>query len=140
MSSEEAVMPSDRVRTLMAVLLLLALFLGSLAGCGGGGGSPGDPNSPIKLQAASSGSLAVAVYNLPVGAAASVQVSGPANFAAALAGSQTLTDVAPGEYTVTALPVVAGAITWLPAPATQPVLVAAGTTTTASVDYAPAGP
>jgi hypothetical protein len=121
------------VRALIAIL-----FLGSLAGCGGGGGSPGEQNSPIKLQAASSGSLAVAVYNLPVGAAASVQVAGPANYTAALAGSQTLTDVAPGDYTVTALPVVAGSSTWIPVPATQTVTVTAGATTTASVSYAPA--
>jgi hypothetical protein len=128
-------MPFDRVRTLIAIL-----FLGSLAGCGGGSGSPGEQNSPIKLQAASGGSLAVAVYNLPVGAAASVQVTGPANFTAALAGSQTLTDVAPGDYTVTALPVVAGSSTWIPVPATQTVTVTAGAATTASVDYAPAAP
>jgi hypothetical protein len=136
-SPEEASMPTDRVRTVMAVLFVLSLFLGSLAGCGGGGGSPGQENSPIKLQAATSGSLTVAIANLPLNTPASVRVAGPSNYTADLPGTQTLEDVPAGDYTVTALPVVSGATTWLPTPPTQTVTVSTGATATVTVNYAP---
>jgi hypothetical protein len=141
-SSEEAAMPPDRVRTVMVVLFqaplcLMSLFLGSLAGCGGGGGDPGNPDSPVKLQSASTGSLALTINSLPPGAGATVHVTGPGNYVADLAGSQTLGGIAPGEYTITAAQVVTGATTWLPAPPLQSVTVAAGATATASVTYVP---
>jgi hypothetical protein len=129
-------MQTDRVRVLIVILFLASLFLGSLAGCGGGGGHPGDTNSPVKLQAASGGSLDVTIANLPSGAGAAVRVSGPGNFVVDLAQSQTLGGIAPGSYTVAALQVVAGAATWIPFPATQAVTVAAGASVTARVDYA----
>jgi hypothetical protein len=129
-------MQTDRVRTVMVILFLLSLFLGSLAGCGGGGGDPGNPNSPVKLQSATTGSLAVSINSLPPGAGAAVRVTGPGNYVADLTESQTLGGIDPGDYTVTALPAVVGAVTWIPSPATQSVTVAAGVTATANVNYA----
>jgi glucose/arabinose dehydrogenase len=131
----EAIMQTDRVRTVLVILFLASLFLGSLAGCGGGGGSPGNPDSPIKLQATVNGGLAITISNLPAGTSASVHVSGPGNYAADLTGPQTLTGLEPGNYTITALPVVAGATAFTPMPATQDAAVAAGATVTVSVNY-----
>jgi len=128
-------MPTDRVRTVMVILFLVSLFLGSLAGCGGGGGDPGNPDSPVKLQSATTGSLAVTISSLPSGTGAAVRVTGPGNFVADLTQSQTLGGMAPGDYTITALPAVSGATTWMPFPATQTVSVAAGATAMASVTY-----
>jgi hypothetical protein len=129
-------MPTDRVRTVMVILFLAALFLGSLAGCGGGGGSPGDTtNSQVKLQAASGGSLAVTIGSLPSSTAAFVQVTGPNNYLANLSKSQTLDNITPGDYTITAQPVVSGTSTWIPSPATQTVTVANDATAAASVNY-----
>jgi hypothetical protein len=126
-------MPLERVRT-----VLVMLFLGSLPGCGGGGGDPGDPNSPVKLQSASTGNLAVTIASLPVGLAGAVRVTGPSNYVADLTASLTLGGIEPGGYTVTALPVASGATTWAPLPPTQTVTVAAGATAAASVIYSPA--
>jgi hypothetical protein len=136
-SSEEAAMPLDRVRTVMVILFLASLFLGSLAGCGGGGGDPGNPDSPVKLQSATTGNLAVTIASLPAGLAGAVHVTGPANYVADLTDSRTLGGIAPGDYTITALPVAAGATTWVPLPPTQTVTVTAGVTATASVVYGP---
>ena len=129
-------MPTDRVRVLIVILFLVSLFLGSLAGCGGGGGHPGQVGGPVKLQAASGGSLAVTIANLPVGTGAAVRVTGPGNFVVDLAQSQTLGGIAPGSYTVAAVQVVAGAATWVPFPATQVVSVVAGASVAARIDYA----
>jgi len=129
-------MQTDRVRTVMVILFLAAVFFGSLAGCGGGGGSPGDTtNSPIKLQASGGGSLAVTIGSLPSGTAAFVQVTGPGNYIANLGKSETLDNITPGDYTITAQPVVSGASTWVPSPAMQTVSVTADATAAASVNY-----
>jgi hypothetical protein len=130
-------MQTDRVRTVLVILFLAALFFGSLAGCGGGGGSPGDTtNSPVKLQASSGGGLAVTIGSLPSSTAAFVQVTGPGNYIANLSKSETLQDIAPGDYTITAQPVVSGTSTWVPSPAVQTVSVTADATAAASVNYA----
>jgi len=81
------------------------------------------------------GSLAVTISGLPGGTAASVTVSGAGGFLATLAGSQTLTDLAPGAYTVTAAPVSGGGTDWQPTPASQLVPVGSGPAT-AQVSYA----
>jgi hypothetical protein len=85
--------------------------------------------------AAVTGSLAVTVTGLPQGAAAAVSVTGPAGFGADLAGSGTLEDLAPGEYTVRAEPVNAAGDTWTPSPDSLEVLVSAGDTATATIGY-----
>lgn len=128
-------MPADCVRTVLVILFLVPLFLGSLAGCGGGGGSPGQTNNAVQLRAIGSGSLAVTIANLPAGASAAVRVSGPGNFTAELTASQTLDGLAPGNYTIAALPAVAGPVAWIPVPATQDVTVSAGASAAASVVY-----
>lgn len=130
-------MPTDRVRNLLVILFLASLFLGSLAGCGGGGGQPGAQDSPVQLQASitDTGSLAVTVSQLPDGTAAVLYVSGPDNYKAELTGSRTLDAIAPGAYTITALPVVAGSGTWTPSPPSQDVQVGAGATAAAEVRY-----
>jgi hypothetical protein len=135
-SSLGAVVSTDRVRALMVILFLAALFLGSLAGCGGGGGHPGDPDSPVQLQNTSNATLAITIGNLPSSVAAAVRVTGPGNYTVELAQSQTLSGIPPGSYTVTALPVVAGTATWIPLPSTQGVTVGAGATVAVRVDYA----
>ncbi len=49
-----------------------------------------------------SGSLAVTISGLPAGTNASVTVTGPNNFNQVVTATQTLTDLTPGNYTVTA--------------------------------------
>jgi hypothetical protein len=129
-------MRTDRVLVVIVILFLASLFLGSLAGCGGGGGHPGDPDSPVQLQYTSNGNLAVTIGNLPSGVGAAVRVTGPGNYTVDLTQSQTLGGIPPGSYTVAALPVVAGAATWIPLPATQGVTVGAGATVAVRIDYA----
>jgi glucose/arabinose dehydrogenase len=122
----------DRVRMLMVPLLSLLLFL--LAGCGGGGGNPGTPATPP--LAATTGSLQVAITALPAGVNGVVRVTGPGNFSQDLTSSQTLSQLAPGSYSVAASSVTLGTATYTPTPATQSVLVTAGASATASVAYA----
>ncbi len=75
--------------------------------------------------ALSSGALAVAVTGLPASAAPSVSVSGPDGFARTVTGTVTLTDLAPGSYTVSAPSVVIGGISYAPSAPTQQITVSA---------------
>jgi hypothetical protein len=79
---------------------------------------------PVHYEIAT-GAIAIAVTGLPDGTAGAVSVAGPNGFTSAVSITTTLTDLAPGSYTVTAAPVTAGGITWLPTPASQQVAVAA---------------
>jgi hypothetical protein len=107
------------------------LLAATLFACGGDGG----PSGPV------SGSLAVAVSGLPGGAPASIAVSGPGGFAQSLTGTQTLSSLAPGSYTVTSSGVSFGGLSYTASPATQSVTVSQGDTpASASVDYAPSAP
>jgi glucose/arabinose dehydrogenase len=117
----------DRVRMFILSLLLL------LAGCGGGGGNPGTPNPP---PTATTGSLQVAVSGLPAGLNAAVRVTGPNNFSRDLTGTQTLTDMPAGSYSVAASSITLGGTTYTPTPAVQSVVVTAGGSATATVAYA----
>jgi glucose/arabinose dehydrogenase len=117
----------DRVRMLIVLLLLL------LAGCGGGGGDPGTIGTP---PSATTGSLQVAITALPAGLNGAVRVTGPNNFSQDLTGSQTLSNLAPGSYSVAASSVTLGSTTYAPTPATQSALVTAGASATATVSYA----
>ncbi|MFC0253678.1 PQQ-dependent sugar dehydrogenase [Massilia consociata] len=127
-----------RVRTIF--LVLIALFLSA---CGGGGGSPGAPGPAMpNPPAASTGSLAIVAGGLPAGVNASVRVTGPNNYQQDLGGTQTLSGLAPGSYSVAAAPVTSGSVTYTPSPATQSAVVTAGSTATVTVSYgggAPAG-
>lgn len=112
--------------------LLLACCLALLAACGGGGGHhpPG----------ATTGSLAVSIGGLPAGVAGAVTVGGPASYSKTLTESTTLTNLAPGAYTLSAASVAQGTGTLAPTPVTQQVQVHAGATASASILYAPATP
>lgn len=130
-------MPVIRARLSLGWLLptLLIVLAGLLGACGGGGGNGGSaaPQPPVQQT----GTL-VLVIGPPQGAAPAVRVTGPGNFARDLtqAESVTLSGLAPGTYTVTAQPVVAGGQSWIPAPASQNVQVSAGATANAGVTYA----
>jgi len=72
------------------------------------------------------GALAVTVAGLPGSTAAAVSVTGPDEFAATLAATGVLTNLAPGSYTIAASSVSAGGSTWLPLPPSQTVTVGSG--------------
>jgi hypothetical protein len=87
--------------------------------------------------ALSTGALAVAVTGLPQGATGSVTVTGPAGFQRAVTVTTTLTDLAPGTYTVAADSVVRSGFAWRPALVTQQVVVSPSITAApATVAYA----
>jgi hypothetical protein len=103
----------------------LLLVTGLLA-CGGGS----DPSGPV------SGSLAVSVSGLPGGASAAISVSGPGGFARSLTGTQTLSNLAPGAYSLTASNVSFGGSAYSPTPVSQSVTVSEGDAPTpAAVTY-----
>jgi glucose/arabinose dehydrogenase len=113
--------------------LLLACCLALLGSCGGGG-SDHPPPGPT------TGSLTVTIGGLPAGVAGAVTLSGPASYSKLLTASTTLTDLAPGAYTLTAASVVQGTGSLAPTPTTQQVQVTAGATASASVTYAATAP
>jgi hypothetical protein len=92
--------------------LLPFLIAAGLLACGGG-----DPVSP------STPSLAVTVSGLPSGTPAQVIVTGPGGYSQTLTGTQTLTPLTAGSYTVTASTVLVGSASYSGYPATQTVLV-----------------
>jgi hypothetical protein len=98
------------------------LLVTALLACGGGN----DPSGPV------TGSLAVAVSGLPGGASAAVSISGPGGFARALTGSQTISNLAPGGYSLTASNVNYGGSAYAPTPVSQSVTVSEGDTPTAA--------
>ncbi len=111
--------PRSVAASLPSLLLLLA------AACGGK-----DATGPTV------GSLAVVVTGLPPTAAASVTVSGPGDFTQAVGPSNaTLSDLAPGSYTISATAVTDGGTSYVALPTTQVVQVAAGGAASVSVGY-----
>ncbi len=89
--------------------------------------------------AGSSGNLAVTVNGLPGGASAAVTVTGPGGFNQSLTGTQTLTGLTPGSYTVAAANVTSGGIVYLAGPVSQSASVTVGATTPATVTYTATG-
>ena len=112
--------------------LLLACCLALLSACGGGDDDP--------APGTTTGSLALTIGGLPAGVAGAVTVTGPASYSKTLTASSTLTDLAPGAYTISAASVAQGTGTLAPTPVTQQVQVNAGATASASVLYAAATP
>ena len=108
-------------RRVVPILLVL------LAACGGN-----DPSGP------SGGSLAVSVSGLPSGTLAAVSVTGPGGYHHAVSGTETLTGLAAGSYTVSAGPVSSGGQSYEAAVPVQTVTVSAATAT-ANVLYGVAG-
>jgi hypothetical protein len=103
------------------------LLASALLACGGGS----DPSGPV------TGSLAVAVSGLPNGSSAAVSVSGPGGFARTLTGSQTISNLAPGGYSLSASNVTFGGSAYAPTPVSQSVTVNDGDTpAAAAVVYA----
>jgi len=113
--------------------VIFGIVFGLLASCGGGGGG-GSPGTPAPLQ----GALALTVSGLPSGAAALVTVTGPGGFSQAVSATQTLSALAPGNYTVVAEQVIGGGRTYTPVPASQTIAVTSGNTGTATVSYSAA--
>jgi glucose/arabinose dehydrogenase len=122
-------MLADRARFFLALLFTLLL-----AACGGGGS--GGPAGGREPPPATTGSLSVTI-GLPSDVQGAVQVTGPDHVQHALLYTSTLTDLAPGNYVITADPIALGQATYVPSPSTQSVTVSPGATATASVDYAP---
>ncbi len=73
----------------------------------------------------STGALAVAVTGLPSSATAAVAVTGPDGFSRTLTGTATITDLTPGNYTVTAPPLTVAGISYAPSASTQQITVSA---------------
>src|SRR5262249_27765085 len=71
---------------------------------------------------------------------ASVSVTGPNAYSAALTASQTLQGLAAGTYTVSASSVSITGTTYVPTPTTQNVGVSAGATASATVTYSASAP
>ena len=117
------------LRTFFSILVLAAgLVTGNLA-CGGGGGTATPP--PAK------GSLTLTVTGLPASINAAIALTGPASYSQNPTSTVTLTNLAPGAYTITASNVTTGGLTYAPSPASQTPTVIAGQTAMASVTYAP---
>ena len=112
------------LRARLALLAAVAVFAGS---CGGG----------EKVAGPTTGSLAVTVGGLGQGTAAAITISGPDGFSRSLTGPETLTDLVPGQYLVSATAVSTGSATYSPALASQSVsIVAANTPVAVTVTYA----
>ena len=101
-----------------------------LAACSGD--SPSDPGQ----LPAQYGSLQVTINGLPTGTPAGVTVTGPGGFSRSLTATTTLTQLAAGQYTVTAAEVTHDGSTYAGAPSSQDYTVAAGASvTTPAVNY-----
>ena len=96
--------------------------------------SAGEAASAGVAYAVAEQSLAVTVAGLPAGVDAAITVSGPGGYSHSVTASETLSDLAPGQYTVTALPVSDGSDQYNPSPSTRTVTVNGAAT--ASVAYA----
>jgi len=101
--------------------------------------SGGDAASAQVLYATGDGALAITVAGLPAGTDAAVTVSGPAGYSRQVTASETLSGLAAGQYTVTALPVTDGTDQYSPAPASQVRTVSSGATASAAVSYSTGG-
>lgn len=102
--------------------VLLAL---ALAACGGDSAGP------------DTGALTISVTGLPGGTPANVSVVGPSGYSQAVIGPVTLSDLAPGSYTVTGSSVSAAGEVYAANPASQAVTVSGGSTATSTVVYSP---
>jgi hypothetical protein len=96
------------------------------------------PQAATVAYDVASGLLDVTITGEPAAGSASVMVTGPNGYSQPLFTSRLLSGLAPGSYTITATTVSIGPVEWIPAPATQEVVVTASTTATpATVDYNP---
>jgi hypothetical protein len=100
---------------------LLVVLL--VAACGAGHTAP------------AAGSLGVAVSGLPSGVEADVTVSGPGGYSQQVGESQTLSGLAPGNYTIAAAGVPVGSEFYAPSPPSQSITVTSGDPSSADVAY-----
>jgi hypothetical protein len=105
---------------------LSAMALLALLACGGG---------PTALT---TGNLSVTVGGLPSGTSAAVMVTGPNGYNQPVSGSQTLTQLDAGTYTIAASNVTVGATSYTASPPSQTVSVSGSAT--ASVTYSASNP
>lgn len=105
----------------------IACCLG-IAACGGGG----DDDS-----ASGTGSLMIAISGLPSGTSAAITVLGPGEFRQTVTQPSTLSNLAPGSYTVVATNVLTSGGLLQPQPPSQTVGVDAGARALANVAYGP---
>lgn len=82
--------------------------------------------------------LTITITGLPDSASANVTVTGPDGFTQLITASRTLTDLAPGDYTIAAATVTVFGFRIVPDPAAQVVRVTADSATFVHVTYAPA--
>ncbi len=87
--------------------------------------SAGDTLRVPVAYALSTGAIALAVTGLPQGATGFVTITGPGGFAEARTSTATMTDLAPGTYTVRADSVVRNGLLWRASTGTQQVTVSA---------------
>ncbi len=85
--------------------------------------------------AATSGSLRVTISGLPAGLAAAVTIGGSGNFSRQVTGTQTLSGLVPGTYSVQAAGVVSGSTTFTASVARPSIDVVAGATAAVTVSY-----
>src|SRR5512145_3080221 len=116
--------PGTASRASVLALSVALLF----AACGGG--DDGGGNEPSR------GDLQVTVGGLPTDVDAEVTVSGPNGFSRTLTGSETLSNLRPGSYTVAAQSAENGTAIFGASPASQVLSVEADQTSQANVTYA----
>ena len=85
--------------------------------------SAGETASAGVAYAVTERSLAISVAGLPAGTDAAITVSGPGGYSRSVTATETLTGLAAGQYTVTALPVSDGSEQYTPSPSTRTVTV-----------------
>ena len=111
------------IEKVRAILGMLAM--GLLVAC----------TTPPPAPPPTTGALEITVTRLPAGVPAAIRVLGPGGYTHDLTGSQTLPDLVPGNYTVSAASVASGGLTWLPSAGTQVAVVTAGATTRVALSY-----
>lgn len=81
------------------------------------------------------GSLTVTVANLSPGVPAAIRITGPNGYVQNITGTQTLTGLAPGSYTVTASSVGRGGLTYFPNAGVQDEVVPPGGNAQVAISY-----
>ena len=99
----------------------------------------GQSKSATVTYAATTGRLALSVSGLPAGVNAAITVTGPGGFSQAVTAGTTLSNLAPGTYTVAAATVTNGGTLYSPSAASQTVAVSAGATASRTVTYSGTG-
>jgi hypothetical protein len=120
------------LRSLNRVLSRAALAAAAFGFVACSGDGPSDPGE----QSRQYGSLQITISGLPGAALAGVTVTGPGGFSRTLTATTTLTQLAVGDYTVSASDVTHEGSTYTGAPATQTYTVTAGAAlNTPAVNY-----